>query len=59
MEKQKTQDSRKTILYNKRTSSEIITSNLKLYYKAIITKTACICIKTDRLINGIEVKTQK
>ena len=63
----------KTIFHNKRSSGEITMPDLKLYYRAIMTKTKQnktnkqkktpklydIGIETGRKINGIELKTQK
>jgi hypothetical protein len=47
----------KTIPYNKKPSGSIIIPDIKLYYRAIVTKTHAIVIKTDKLINGMESKT--
>jgi hypothetical protein len=47
----------KTILNNKRTSGGITFLDLKLYYRAIAIKTTWYWYR-DRLINGIELKTQ-
>jgi hypothetical protein len=50
----------KTILYNKRTSGGITTSDIKLYYIAIvIKKTSCYWHKNRQLINKIKSKTPK
>jgi hypothetical protein len=50
----------KTVLYNKRTLGGITISDFKLYYKAIVLGTTySYWHKTNRLINGIELKTQK
>ena len=37
----------------------ITTSNLKLYYTAIVVKNHNVYIKTDTLINSIELKTHQ
>jgi hypothetical protein len=49
----------KTNLKNERTSGEITIPDLKVYCRAIVIKTACICIETDIMINGIESNTLK
>jgi hypothetical protein len=52
----------KKILNNKRTSRGITISELNIYYRAIVKKKGGghgIGTETDRLINGIDLKTQK
>jgi hypothetical protein len=46
-----------TILKNKRTSEELTSPDLKLYYRAIVIQNARIGTKSDILIN--DKKTQK
>jgi hypothetical protein len=48
----------KTILNNKRTSGEITMPDLKLYYRAIMIKTAWYRDSKRQVDNGIELKTQ-
>ena len=48
----------KTLLKDKRTSGRITMPDLKLYYRAIVIKTAWYWYR-DRQTNGIELKTQK
>ena len=58
MEKQKPKMA-KRILNSKRIFRGTAIPDLKLYYKAIVTKPSVIVIETNRSINGIDSKTQK
>jgi hypothetical protein len=49
----------KRILNSKRIFRGTAIPDLKLYYKAIVTKPSVIGIETNRSINGIDSKTQK
>jgi hypothetical protein len=50
----------KIILINKRTSRGLTITDLKMHYRAImIKKLHGISTETGRLINGIELKTEK
>jgi hypothetical protein len=49
----------KTTFNSQRISGGITIPDLKLYYRKIVIKPHDIGTKADRLINGIELKTQK
>ena len=49
----------KSLLKDKRTSGGITMPDLKLYYRAIVIKTAWYWFRDRQVDNGIELKIQK